>query len=444
MKRSLLVAAWLFSACNDTIPGLCKVDGDCAGSADGRNVCYQGVCVAAGDEGNGDAGAAADLGTSCSAAGQCASGYCADGVCCDAPCNDRQCQRCDGYSTSGAGHCGVSKAGTDPDGECQASCSGLCSLQIYSCNGTSYTCAKGQTTPIPSGSVCVSNAATKVSTTNNCGSGNNCADGACQASQWWASCDGQGACRAASDPTDALVQPVVAAAGHSLTSACGTNGTSFCGDSCVSTGIYRNFCDGSGHCSAVTSSEITDCGLYVCDASTVQCKTQCSVAADCAPSLFCNSSVCHGGWDWEWADWNMTSPPATRYTVNVEGTVTDNMTGLVWQQGVSNSGVAWSDSTTNPISYPAAAYCSSLSLAGGSWRLPTAIELLSIVKPDVSFPSPSIDTVFSLGASKSTGSQFWTSTPFAGSFGSAWSVDFGGGNQLDDDTTIGYWVRCVR
>jgi hypothetical protein len=516
VKRFMLVGVCLLSACDDTIPGLCKVDSDCTVyAAGGSRYCYMGVCVVADDDGGipdadggvNDAGAqdaevgdrgptvggdgglgdarAADaeppdasapdasapdggpadagadggspdagskdaglavLGTSCSAAGQCASGYCADGVCCDAACNDRQCQRCDSFSTGGAGHCGVTKGGVDPDSECFASttsCSKWCNIQTttYSCTGTSYTCsAKQTTTPIPSGSVCVSNAATKVSTTSNCGWGNSCADGICQASQWWTSCDGQGACREASDAKDALVQPVVAESGHSLTRACGTNGTSFCGGSCASTKIFWDFCDRSGHCALASSSVKTDCGRYGCDVSSAQCKTQCSADADCAESYLCTSSVCH--WDWAWADWDMTSPPATRYVVNSDaGTVADNMTGRVWQRSVSVYAMKWSDSTTNPISYPAAAYCASLPTAGGGWRLPTAIELLSIVEPDLSLPA--IDTtVFSLGSS--TGSDwFWTSTPSAGSSTAAWSIGADGAsyNSGAADTS---WVRCVR
>jgi hypothetical protein len=508
VKRFILAGVCLLSACDDTIPGLCKVDSDCDQyAAGGPRYCYLGVCVIAeedggipdadgggndagvqdaevadsgrpvgGDGGHGDAGAAdasapdggpadvgadgglhdagskdaglAVLGTSCSAAGQCASGYCADGVCCDAACNDRACQRCDSYSTGGAGHCNVTKGGVDPDGECPGSttsCSGLCNLQTttYSCAGTSYTCSAKQTTsPIPSGSVCVSNAATKVSTTSNCGSGNNCADGICKASKWWTSCNGQGACREESDAKDALVQPVVAAADHSLTSDCRTNGTSFCGGSCASTKIYWDFCDESGRCAATSSSVKTDCGRYACDASSVQCKTQCSTATDCAESYLCTSSICH--WDWAWADWDMTSAPATRYVVNSgAGTVADNMTGRVWQRGVSDNEMKWSDSTTNPISYPAKAYCSSLSLAGGGWRLPTAIELLSIVEPDGSIPA--IDTtVFSLGASNAAGDWFWTSTPSAGDSIYAWSVSSGSGESSPGDTANTSWVRCVR
>jgi hypothetical protein len=546
VKRFVLVSVCLLSACDDSIPGLCKVDSDCAEyAAGGPRYCYLGVCVVGDDDGGvpdadggvndagaqdaevidtgpsvgrdgglvdagpagaepsdasapvasapvasapvasapdasapdasapdasapdasapdgGPADAGADgglhdagskdaglavLGTPCSAAGQCTSGYCVDGVCCDATCNDRACQRCDSYSTGGAGHCSVTKGGVDPDSECPGSttsCSGLCNLQTttYSCTGTSYTCSAKQTTsPIPSGSVCVSNAATKVSATNNCDSGNSCADGVCQASRWWTSCDGQGACRAASDATDALVQPVVAASGHSLTTACGTNGTSFCGVSCSSTKIYWDSCDGSGRCAAPSSSVKMDCGLYGCDASSFQCKTQCSAAADCAESYLCTSSICH--WDWAWADWNMTSPPATRYVVDSgAGTVTDNMTGRVWQRGVSANAMKWSDSTTNPISYPAKTYCSSLSLAGGGWRLPTAIELLSIVKPEVA--QPAIDTtVFLLGASSPTGDCFWTSTPIASDSSAAWRVGFDEGFAYDVADTC--WVRCVR
>jgi hypothetical protein len=462
VKHLILFAAVLLVACDDTIPGSCKVDSDCKRySSVAQSVCYQGICVAAdlvadgGDGGDGggsvphldggvgdaevqDAGLMV-LGAACSSPGQCASGNCADGVCCDAPCNDHICQRCDSYSAGGVGRCNYTKAGVDPEGECSkstTSCHGLCSLQTttYSCAGTGYACSSETTTsPIPSGSVCASNAAVKVSTTNNCGSGNNCVDGACQASQWWTSCNGQGACRAAGDSVDALVQSIVAAAGNSLTSTCGANGTSFCGDSCVGTGVFRDLCDGAGHC-VVTGSQKTDCGLFACDTSANQCKNRCSTDSDCAPSYLCAAPVCH--WDWDWADWDMSLPPHTRFTVSGDGaTILDGMTGRVWQRGVSDAAKTWDDAN---------AYCASLSsLPGIAWRLPTIIELLSIVEPTRS--EPAIDTtVFSLGASKASGDPFWTSTRSTNGSSMRWAVNFNVGSATIDFNIYAKQVRCVR
>jgi len=70
------------------------------------------------------------------------------------------------------------------------------------------------------------------------------------------------------------------------------------------------------------------------------------------------------------------------YTDNGDGTVTDNVTGLLWQQctnGLSGGGCA-AGTTTNLYTWSqAVTLCASLSLAGTSWRLPTDFELITIV-----------------------------------------------------------------
>jgi len=81
-----------------------------------------------------------------------------------------------------------------------------------------------------------------------------------------------------------------------------------------------------------------------------------------------------------WAEWPMPSdqvdvtagaPNLESYTDNGDGTVTDNVTGLMWQQVVSTTTYNWAQ---------ALAYCPKLTLAGHSdWRLPSRIELVSIV-----------------------------------------------------------------
>ncbi len=58
MKRMLWIAAILFAACDDSIPGLCKVDSDCVATGPGA-VCYSGVCAILADAGAGDAAVSA-------------------------------------------------------------------------------------------------------------------------------------------------------------------------------------------------------------------------------------------------------------------------------------------------------------------------------------------------------------------------------------------------
>ncbi len=70
------------------------------------------------------------------------------------------------------------------------------------------------------------------------------------------------------------------------------------------------------------------------------------------------------------------------YTDNGDGTVTDDVTGLVWAQDLSDSSMSWEDANE---------YCESLELGGyDDWRLPTVKELWSL--RDYSQGWPWIDT----------------------------------------------------
>ncbi len=86
---------------------------------------------------------------------------------------------------------------------------------------------------------------------------------------------------------------------------------------------------------------------------------------------------------------------AMSLTDNGDGTVTDNNTGLMWQQQDDGNVYDWYeasgiyDATSNPSSLNV---CGSLNLGGHSdWRLPTDKELQGIV--DYSLSDPSIDPV---------------------------------------------------
>ncbi|MEK8019141.1 MAG: DUF1566 domain-containing protein [Candidatus Parabeggiatoa sp.] len=70
------------------------------------------------------------------------------------------------------------------------------------------------------------------------------------------------------------------------------------------------------------------------------------------------------------------------YTDNGNGTITDNVTGLIWTQEISSYAMPWSD---------AAGYCESLEVGNiTNWRLPSVKELWSI--RDFSTGMPWVDT----------------------------------------------------
>lgn len=124
------------------------------------------------------------------------------------------------------------------------------------------------------------------------------------------------------------------------------------------------------------------------------------------------------------------------YTDNGDGTITDNNTGLMWQKQDDSTGRMWGD---------AGRYCTNLSLGGHSdWRLPTVMELTSIV--DYSGVSPTINTTYFPNTSASQNWQYWTSTTIPDFSWLAMSVSFNNGHtHTSNDVAIASnYDRCVR
>jgi hypothetical protein len=123
------------------------------------------------------------------------------------------------------------------------------------------------------------------------------------------------------------------------------------------------------------------------------------------------------------------NPPS--YTDNGDGTVTDNNTGLMWQQEDDNNEYTWDD---------AVGYCEDLSLASHSdWRLPDYYELADIV--NYGNYGPAIDGLY---FPNTNSSDYWSSTTAVSSPSNVWFVDFDNGDVGDGNKSNGNDVRCVR
>jgi hypothetical protein len=160
----------------------------------------------------------------------------------------------------------------------------------------------------------------------------------------------------------------------------------------------------------------------------------------CPAGLVCERYPPAGCADPNWNQWPLPNgeadvaagaPNLASYTDNGDGTVTDNVTWLMWQQAVPAGTYTWAQ---------AVAYCPTLTLAGHSdWRLPSLIELVSIV--DYGRENPSIDPTY---FPSTPAYWFWSSSPWAGSSSTiAWLVGDGCTNT-NIMALPPYGVRCVR
>lgn len=141
--------------------------------------------------------------------------------------------------------------------------------------------------------------------------------------------------------------------------------------------------------------------------------------------------------DREWAQWRLpeSSPDAGTYRVD-GAAVCDRTTGLLWERAPTTP-KTWDD---------ALAYCETLNLQGFTdWRMPTRIELLSLVdfgtsKPAISgaaFPG----TVIDAGTPES---RYWTTTRYPTLALRRYVVSFDFGQALTVVKDEVHAVRCVR
>ncbi|MEA2029309.1 MAG: DUF5011 domain-containing protein [Campylobacterota bacterium] len=128
--------------------------------------------------------------------------------------------------------------------------------------------------------------------------------------------------------------------------------------------------------------------------------------------------------------------------------VTDNVTGLMWQDDSEAKTVTkqWvtqanydAGNYNDTSGDTATTYCTNLSLGGHTdWRLPTSTELEGIV--DYGKSSPSINGVFINTSSR----NYWSSTTRVDRTGNAWRVFFSIGTVGNRNKDYSDYVRCVR
>jgi len=146
--------------------------------------------------------------------------------------------------------------------------------------------------------------------------------------------------------------------------------------------------------------------------------------------------------------------PNPRFTDNEDGTVTDNLTGLIWLKNANCDG--------QKEGRPALIFCNELEngscgltdgSSAGDWRLPNVKELQSLI--DYGFSNPALPDTAGTGKwtdgdpftnvqTGATTGYYWTSTwPEFDSF-SHYYVDVTRGRVSDADSESSYYVWPVR
>jgi hypothetical protein len=127
--------------------------------------------------------------------------------------------------------------------------------------------------------------------------------------------------------------------------------------------------------------------------------------------------------------------PEPRFTDNGDGTITDNLTGLMWTKDANLPGgyKTWQQALD---------YCNNLTLGGYTdWRLPNVNELESL------FNCAEVNTATwlnSQGFTKVQAIDYWSSTTYAYDPGYAWFVYMGRGIQYGSKSYYSFYVWPVR
>jgi hypothetical protein len=142
--------------------------------------------------------------------------------------------------------------------------------------------------------------------------------------------------------------------------------------------------------------------------------------------------------------------PNPRFTDNSNGTVTDNLTGLIWLKNANCFGTkSWTQALSAANGLASGSCGLSDGSAAGQWRLPNVKELQSLI--DFAHDSPALSNVAGTGQ-WAEGDPFinvqhwsyWSSSSVSNSTGSAWRGYMWDGyvsNSLKDSS---FYVWAVR
>lgn len=125
--------------------------------------------------------------------------------------------------------------------------------------------------------------------------------------------------------------------------------------------------------------------------------------------------------------------PIPRFTNNGDGTVTDNLTGLIWLRDANcslfNAPRTWYDTLNIIVPQLADGYCGLTDGSStGDWRLPNLFELESL--RDMQYIVPALSNTAGTGQwsegdpfnNVTTGNPYWSSTAYGPDSSAVWSM----------------------
>jgi len=137
--------------------------------------------------------------------------------------------------------------------------------------------------------------------------------------------------------------------------------------------------------------------------------------------------------------------PNPRFTDNKDGTVTDNLTGLIWLKNASCFGAKPWATALSDCNGLANGQCGLTDgSVAGDWRLPNVRELHSLIDYSQEDPAITSGHPFTNVWYGEPSSLYWSSSTDAGEAGTAWGVYLGGGGVDDPGKTDSGHVWPVR
>jgi len=142
--------------------------------------------------------------------------------------------------------------------------------------------------------------------------------------------------------------------------------------------------------------------------------------------------------------------PDPRFSDNANGTVTDNLTGLVWLKNANCTDVVGGVTPLSGLSWSNALTWSNALLSGkcglsdasvaGDWRLPSLEDLMTLPN----FSQSNSATWLNTQGFNNVQVAYWSSTTYASSTSNAWIVNMGSGSTGNKIKTSNNYFWPVR